>query len=104
MVRATRCTCDGRRTPDSSCFRRRSGGSRRASRCGRIRSDFITLPSGLTISKRAWKDSNGARIKIILPPYAADTITYGEKTGGKVLTCLFEDPDGTILQFDQYVK
>lgn len=42
-----------------------------------------------------------AGVKIIVPPYVADTIAYGEKAGGKVLTCLFEDPDGTILQFDQ---
>ena len=45
----------------------------------------------------------GAGVKIIVPPYAADSIAYGEKSGGKVLTCLFEDPDGTILQFDQRV-
>jgi catechol 2,3-dioxygenase-like lactoylglutathione lyase family enzyme len=42
-----------------------------------------------------------AGVKILMAPYAADTIAYGEKSGGKVLTCLFEDPDGTILQFDQ---
>ncbi len=45
-----------------------------------------------------------AGVKIIVPPYAAGAIAYGEKTGGKVLTCLFEDPDGTILQFDQRLK
>ena len=45
-----------------------------------------------------------AGVKIIVPPYAADSIAYGEKSGGKVLTCLFEDPDGTILQFDQRVR
>jgi len=42
-----------------------------------------------------------AGVKILMPPYAADSIAYGEQGGGKVLTCLFEDPDGTILQFDQ---
>jgi catechol 2,3-dioxygenase-like lactoylglutathione lyase family enzyme len=42
-----------------------------------------------------------AGVKILVPPYAADAIAYGERGGGKVLTCLFEDPDGTILQFDQ---
>ena len=42
-----------------------------------------------------------AGVKILVPPYAADTIAYGERGGGKMLTCLFEDPDGTILQFDQ---
>src|SRR5579863_10238483 len=42
-----------------------------------------------------------AGVKILVPPYAADSIAYGEKGAGKVLTTLFEDPDGTILQFDQ---
>lgn len=42
-------------------------------------------------------------VKIVVPPYAADTMAYGERAGGKVLTCLFEDPDGTILQFDQRI-
>ncbi|MGH7865297.1 MAG: VOC family protein [Candidatus Binataceae bacterium] len=40
-------------------------------------------------------------VKFLIPPYEADTVAYGEGRGGKVLTCLFEDPDGTILQFDQ---
>jgi catechol 2,3-dioxygenase-like lactoylglutathione lyase family enzyme len=44
-----------------------------------------------------------AGIKILVPPYEADAVAYGERGGGKVLTCLFEDPDGTILQFDQRV-
>ena len=42
-----------------------------------------------------------AGVKILVPPYEADSVAYGEKSGAKVLTCLFEDPDGTILQFDQ---
>ena len=42
-----------------------------------------------------------AGVTLIVPPYEADAIAYGERSGGKVLTCLFEDPDGTILQFDQ---
>lgn len=42
-----------------------------------------------------------AGVKILVPPYEADAIAYGERGGGKVLTTLFEDPDGTILQFDQ---
>jgi catechol 2,3-dioxygenase-like lactoylglutathione lyase family enzyme len=52
------------------------------------------------LEKRVERLKN-AGVKILVPPYAADTIAYGEKGGGKVLTCLFEDPDGTILQFDQ---
>jgi catechol 2,3-dioxygenase-like lactoylglutathione lyase family enzyme len=42
-----------------------------------------------------------AGVKILLPPTESDTVAYGEPTGGKVLTTLFEDPDGTIVQFDQ---
>jgi lactoylglutathione lyase len=42
-----------------------------------------------------------AGVKFVIPPSEADSEGYGEKSGGKVLTCLFEDPDGTILQFDQ---
>ena len=45
-----------------------------------------------------------AGVKILAPPYEADSIAYGERGGGKVLTCLFEDPDGTILQFDQRMR
>src|ERR1700730_14720411 len=40
-----------------------------------------------------------AGVRILVPPYEADAIAYGERGGGKVLTCLFEDPDGTVLQF-----
>jgi len=42
-----------------------------------------------------------AGVKILVPPYEADAIAYGERGNGKFLTSLFEDPDGTILQFDQ---
>jgi catechol 2,3-dioxygenase-like lactoylglutathione lyase family enzyme len=45
-----------------------------------------------------------AGVNFIVPPYEADAIAYGEKGAGKVLTCLFEDPDGTILQFDQRLR
>jgi catechol 2,3-dioxygenase-like lactoylglutathione lyase family enzyme len=47
------------------------------------------------------KKLEDAGVKIIVAPYEADAIAYGERGAGKVLTCLFEDPDGTILQFDQ---
>ena len=42
-----------------------------------------------------------AGVKILLQPTESDTLAYGEPAGGKVLTALFEDPDGTIVQFDQ---
>ena len=45
-----------------------------------------------------------AGVKIIVAPYEADAAAYGERGGNKVLTCLFEDPDGTILQFDQRMR
>jgi len=42
-----------------------------------------------------------AGVPILVPPLVSDTIAYSEEPGGKVLTCLFEDPDGIILQFDE---
>ena len=45
-----------------------------------------------------------AGVKVLVPPYEADSAAYGERGGAKVLTCLFEDPDGTILQFDQRTR
>ena len=42
-----------------------------------------------------------AGIPILVPPLESDTAAYGEPPGKKVLTCLFLDPDGIILQFDQ---
>ncbi len=42
-----------------------------------------------------------AGVKILVGPYKSDSIAYGEAPGKNVLTCLFEDPDGIILQFDQ---
>jgi catechol 2,3-dioxygenase-like lactoylglutathione lyase family enzyme len=44
---------------------------------------------------------SAAGVKILVPPYEAGALAYGEKGSAKILTCLFEDPDGTILQFDQ---
>jgi catechol 2,3-dioxygenase-like lactoylglutathione lyase family enzyme len=42
-----------------------------------------------------------AGVKILVGPYESDSVAYGEAPGKKVLTCLFEDPDGIIVQFDQ---
>jgi catechol 2,3-dioxygenase-like lactoylglutathione lyase family enzyme len=44
-----------------------------------------------------------AGVKILVPPAETDSAGYGEKPGKKYLTCLFEDPDGIILQLDQRV-
>ncbi|MBV8773297.1 MAG: VOC family protein [Deltaproteobacteria bacterium] len=44
-----------------------------------------------------------AGAKILVPPYETDAGGYGETSGRKYLTCLFEDPDGIMLQLDQRV-
>jgi len=45
-----------------------------------------------------------AGVPIVLPPSTFDTVAYGEATGGKVMTTLFKDPDGTVIQLDQRVR
>jgi catechol 2,3-dioxygenase-like lactoylglutathione lyase family enzyme len=47
------------------------------------------------------KKLEAAGVKFVFPPTESDTIAYGEPTGKKVLTTIFEDPDGTYIQFDQ---
>jgi len=42
-----------------------------------------------------------AGVPILVPPVETDTAAYGEPAGKKVLTTLFQDPDGIIVQFDQ---
>ncbi|MGH7836518.1 MAG: VOC family protein [Candidatus Binataceae bacterium] len=42
-----------------------------------------------------------AGVKILVAPTAVDSGGYGEAAGKQYLTCLFEDPDGIILQLDQ---
>jgi catechol 2,3-dioxygenase-like lactoylglutathione lyase family enzyme len=44
-----------------------------------------------------------AGVPILAGPFEADSVAYGEPPGTKVLTCLFSDPDGTIVQYDQRV-
>jgi catechol 2,3-dioxygenase-like lactoylglutathione lyase family enzyme len=45
-----------------------------------------------------------AGVKILVAPSAVDSAGYGEAPGKQYLTCLFEDPDGIILQLDQRVE
>jgi catechol 2,3-dioxygenase-like lactoylglutathione lyase family enzyme len=45
-----------------------------------------------------------SEIPIFLPPTAVDTAAYGEELGGQILTSVFQDPDGVILQLDERVK
>jgi len=42
-----------------------------------------------------------AGVPIVVPPIESDTVAYGEPPGKKVLTCIFQDPDGIMVQFDQ---
>jgi catechol 2,3-dioxygenase-like lactoylglutathione lyase family enzyme len=41
---------------------------------------------------------------ILAGPFESDSVAYGEPPGKKVLTCLFSDPDGIIVQYDQRVE
>ncbi len=45
-----------------------------------------------------------AGVKILVPPAETDSGGYGDAPGKKYLTCLFEDPDGIIVQLDQKVE
>ncbi|MGH7917961.1 MAG: VOC family protein [Candidatus Binataceae bacterium] len=45
-----------------------------------------------------------AGVPILAGPMEAGTAAYGEPPGGKVLTALFQDPDGIIVQFDQRLE
>jgi catechol 2,3-dioxygenase-like lactoylglutathione lyase family enzyme len=44
-----------------------------------------------------------AGVKMLVPPAEADSGGFGDPPGKKYLTCLFEDPDGIIVQIDQRV-
>jgi hypothetical protein len=44
-----------------------------------------------------------AGVKILVAPYEVDAGGYGEQSGKKYLTSLFEDPDGIIVQLDERV-
>jgi catechol 2,3-dioxygenase-like lactoylglutathione lyase family enzyme len=45
-----------------------------------------------------------AGVPILAGPFESDSVAYGEPPGKKVLTCLFSDPDGIIVQYDQRVE
>ena len=44
-----------------------------------------------------------AGVPIVLPPTTFDSVAYGEPPGKKVMTTLFKDPDGIVVQLDQRV-
>lgn len=45
--------------------------------------------------------ARAAGVPIPVPATQSDTLAYGEVPGGTLLTRLFQDPDGIILQFDE---
>ncbi|HEY2105357.1 MAG TPA: VOC family protein [Candidatus Binataceae bacterium] len=45
-----------------------------------------------------------AGVKFSLKPNEVGGPTYGGGQHDKVLTCIFEDPDGTLIQFDQRMQ
>ena len=42
-----------------------------------------------------------ADVRFLMEPTEVDARGYGGTKGQRVLTCLFEDPDGSIVQFDE---
>ena len=44
-----------------------------------------------------------AGVPVVLAPRVFDSVAYGEAPGGKVMTTLFKDPDGIVIQLDQRV-
>jgi catechol 2,3-dioxygenase-like lactoylglutathione lyase family enzyme len=44
-----------------------------------------------------------AGVRFVMEPTETDARGYGGRKGEKVLTCLFEDPDGIIVQFDERI-
>jgi catechol 2,3-dioxygenase-like lactoylglutathione lyase family enzyme len=53
--------------------------------------------------EETYEKLKAAGVPIVLPPKVFDTVAYGEPPGGKVMTTLFKDPDGIVIQLDQRV-
>jgi hypothetical protein len=64
------------------------------------RSGCITSPFQARRFARRSRSSRPQVYRFSVPPTESDTIAYGETPGKKVLTSLFQDPDGIIVQFD----
>jgi len=45
-----------------------------------------------------------AGVRFHFGPAETDSAGYGEAAGGRVRTCIFEDPDGILLQLDERVE
>ncbi len=50
------------------------------------------------------RKAQGCRCESVVAPAEVDSGGYGEKSEQKYLTCLFEDPDGIIVQLNQRVS
>jgi len=46
-------------------------------------------------------DLDTAGVPFVMEPTEVDARGYGGVKGERILTCLFEDPDGTIIQLDE---
>jgi len=53
--------------------------------------------------QETYEKVKAAGVPIVIPPTTVDTVAYGEAAGGKVMTTLFKDPDGIVIQLDQRV-
>jgi catechol 2,3-dioxygenase-like lactoylglutathione lyase family enzyme len=47
------------------------------------------------------EELRAAGVRFVMAPTEVDARGYGGRKGDKVLTCLFEDPDGIIVQLDE---
>ena len=53
--------------------------------------------------EQTFQKIQAAGVPIVMPPTTFDSVACGEEAGGKVMTTLFKDPDGIVLQLDQRV-
>lgn len=44
-----------------------------------------------------------AGVPVVMPPTAFDSVAYGQPSGTQIMTTLFKDPDGIVIQLDQRV-
>ena len=54
--------------------------------------------------EETFEQVQAAGVPIVMPPTIFDSVTYGEEPGGRVMTTLFKDPDGIVVQLDKRVS
>ncbi len=67
---------------------------------GSTRSASITSRSGSIISGQSG-EAQGRRRQFVVEPNESAGEAYGEPHEKRILTTIFKDPDGTLIQFDQ---